>query len=232
MKQTNEQATVLTNRIHSMREAIPIFVRYPSPLSFLALTVMALAWRLSLGDWRIADGLTMLAVFAYWPLQEWFVHKYLLHLRPRKLFGLRIDPDFARRHRTHHRRPHDAPLIFLPLQALIILIPLIVAGFVYFMPRLQLAASGLLALFYVALQYEWIHFMVHTRIQPRYAFTRQLFRHHRLHHYRNEHHWYSFSLPAVDKLMGTSPELSEVPFSPTCRTLDYEHTPTPNRQAG
>lgn len=222
MQTTEKTGEVLTNRIHSIREAIPVFVRYPSPLSFLVLTAMALAWRLSLGDWTLADGLTMLVVLGYWPVQEWFVHKYLLHLRPRRLFGYRLDPDFARRHRAHHRQPHAPSLIFLPIQALIILIPLIVAGFVHFMPRLQLAASGLMALFYVALQYEWIHFMVHTRIQPKHTFTQQLFRHHRLHHYRNEHHWYCFSVPQVDKMMGTSPELSEVPFSPTCRTLNYE----------
>lgn len=49
---------------------------------------------------------------------------------------------------------------------------------------------------------------------------RVCFNNHRMHHFRNEHYWYSFTMPQVDIAFGTGLADQPVPRSPTCRSLD------------
>ena len=74
----------------------------------------------------------------------------------------------------------------------------------------------------MALLYEWVHFLTHTAYVARSSFYRKIWRNHRLHHFKNEHFWYSFVLPQVDEWMGTGPRVSKVETSSTCRTLGVE----------
>ena len=65
----------------------------------------------------------------------------------------------------------------------------------------------------MGLSYEWTHFLVHTRYEPKSRLARTIRRNHRLHHCRNEDYWLAFCLPTVDNLFGTSPQPSTVPFT-------------------
>ena len=38
-------------------------------------------------------------VLTYWPFQEWWMHRWLLHLGSIKIFGKTIEPHFAKTHR-------------------------------------------------------------------------------------------------------------------------------------
>ena len=82
------------------------------------------------------------------------------------------------------------------------------------------AITGVAVYFLLSLHYEWVHFLTHTRVRPRSAFYRRLWRNHRQHHFKNEHYWFGVTMLGGDRLLRTAPEVSAVPSSPTCRNLE------------
>lgn len=72
----------------------------------------------------------------------------------------------------------------------------------------------------LGLVYEWTHYLCHSSWRPRSAFYRELWKLHRLHHFKNENYWMGVTMHAGDRLMGTLPEVGDVETSPTCRNLD------------
>lgn len=205
----------------ALGEALRTFFRQASPQVLLALLGATLAARLALGAFSVADLVVVAAVVAWWPFQEWLLHRTLLHLRPFRLFGRRIDFAFARRHRAHHREPWRPELIFLPIWVHL-LAPLVALLFVLVLPTPGLACSAMAALVAMALLYEWVHFLVHSRFWPRRPWLQQLWRNHRLHHFKSERHWFGFTVASVDRLFGTAPDPRTIPTSGTCRTLGVE----------
>ena len=70
------------------------------------------------------------------------------------------------------------------------------------------------------LHYEWVHLLVHSGYRPTSRHYARLARHHLLHHFRNEHHWFGITLISGDRLMHTAPRHpGDVELSPTARTL-------------
>jgi sterol desaturase/sphingolipid hydroxylase (fatty acid hydroxylase superfamily) len=67
--------------------------------------------------------------------------------------------------------------------------------------------------------YEWCHFLIHTPYRPRSRYYRNIWRSHRLHHFKNENFWFGVSSDAADRVLGTSPDQVRVPKSETVRTL-------------
>ena len=204
----------------SLGAALHQFVRHPSPLILLAALLAAGSARLALGGWSALDGLPALGLLVYWPFQEWLIHVFLLHARPFHLLGRRFDLAVARKHRAHHADPETPALVFIPLGSYVLSLPLVAVLWWALTPRLELALTGATLHFLLALRYEWLHFLIHTRYRPRTAWFRRLWRNHRLHHFRNERHWYGVSLLGADRVLGTGGEESSVPFSPSCRTLE------------
>ena len=39
--------------------------------------------------------------------------------------------------------------------------------------------------------YEWCHYLIHTDYKPKTAVYRAIWRNHRLHHFKNEHYWFT-----------------------------------------
>ena len=70
------------------------------------------------------------------------------------------------------------------------------------------------------LHYEWVHLLIHTRHRCRTRYYAALERHHRLHHYRNEHFWLGVTARSGDRLFRTMPDRREVELSATARSLD------------
>lgn len=205
----------------TVREAVAAFFTYPSPIILAGLVIGSLILRGFFSPLGYSDILVALTPVLIWPFLEWFLHRYLLHLQPVRFLSTTIDFDFAKKHRTHHHQPWRPTFIFLPVYLHIVMAPLLTAGAFWLLPRPGLAASWMAALAAMALVYEWTHYIVHSRIRPRSRFAQRLFHNHRMHHFRNEHYWYSFTMPDVDVLFGTGPDDKAVPRSPTCRTLDY-----------
>lgn len=203
----------------TISEALPIFLRHGSPFVLLVSVVLAVTTRLSLGGWSAWDLVPALIVVAAWPIQEWLIHVFILHYKPVAIGGRTIDFRVPRKHREHHREPWNFEILFVPMHSYLYSLPLLVILWVGFMPTARLASTAIAVHLVLALHYEWIHFLIHTRVQPRLTYYRRLWRNHRLHHFKNEHYWYGVTRLEGDRLFRTAPGGSEVPLSPTCRTL-------------
>jgi hypothetical protein len=206
----------------TLGEAVRYFFRHASPRCLALLVLVSAAARSIVGDWSVWDAVVVAVIAAYWPIQEWLIHVFLLHYEPITLFGKSLDFEVPRSHRAHHRDPWNTEILFIPLQgfvtSLLVLVPLTFG----LLPTTGLALTALGFYFLMSMRYEWIHFLVHTRYPPRSRHYRRLWRNHRLHHCKNEHYWYGVSMLGGDSIFGTSPRPGDVPTSPTCRALGAE----------
>jgi len=204
------------------REAARIFFEYGSPRLMGMVAPAALIARIAVGRFSWADLVVVGSILAIEPFAEWLLHVFLLHLRPRTVAGLRIDPLFAKRHRMHHRDPRNIPLVFVPLPVLagFFVVLAAVSGFAFGDHRLGLTAFATMTTF--LLGYEWSHYLIHSPYVPRRAAFRAVWRAHTLHHYKNEQYWFGVTNPVADYVLRTHPAKDAVPTSPTARTLGVD----------
>jgi hypothetical protein len=158
------------------------------------------------------------AVFAVQPFVEWTTHVWILHAKPRRLFGRQIDLYVAAKHRRHHADPRNLEILAMPVPGLITF-SLVVTGVALLMgnvaDRLTLGVTAAVFM----LGYEWVHFLIHTDYKPKTAAYRKLYQGHRLHHFRNENYWFGVSRRFGDQVLGTNPSKEDVPLSPTVKAL-------------
>jgi len=205
----------------TLREAIPIFLHHGSPRILITCLGIALALRIGVGAWSAWDFAPLAGLLLYWPIQEWGIHVFILHARPTRLLGRAIDFRVPRKHRAHHRDPWRLDLLFIPIHSFVYLIPLLIGIWFAVTPTTPLALTGIAAHFALALHYEWVHYLVHTRVQPRHAYYQRLRKSHRRHHFKNEKYWFGVTMLAGDKVLRTAPPLATVPTSPTARSLEH-----------
>jgi hypothetical protein len=206
-------------QIETLGTCFAVFRSYRSPQIIAAALLVAWAARLTLGGWRWGDLLIMAIIAALLPFIEWFTHVVLLHWKPKKVFGVTLDPLAAREHRKHHLDPREVKLIFIPLP---VLIPNLIVGAVLFLslaPTTRQGLSGIVMSFSLLMLYEWTHYLIHSRYRPKSRLYRYVWRAHRLHHYRNERYWFGVTVHLADHLFGTFPEKNAVPVSRTARSL-------------
>ncbi|RDI65604.1 sterol desaturase family protein [Nocardia pseudobrasiliensis] len=204
----------------SLGGAFAVFARRPSPWSIAALLAGALTARLVVGDWQPTDALVPVLMLALFPFAEWVIHVCVLHWRPRRLGPVTIDSLLARKHREHHADPRDVPLVFIPWQTLLWLLPaLVLIGLLAF-PRPGLGLTFLVVLGVLGLNYEWTHYLIHTDYQPRSRLFKAVRRNHRLHHFKNEHFWFTVTTSGTaDRFLRTCPDPAGVTASPTVKAL-------------
>lgn len=204
----------------SLGSAFSSFLRAPSPWMISSFLVAAVTARVVVGGgswWELAIPVTLLALF---PVIEWVIHVCILHWRPRRVAGVEVDSLLARKHREHHADPRQIPLVFIPWPALCWLLPAYVVVAWLAMPTTASALSLLVSVYGIKLGYEWTHYLVHSDYRPRSAWYRSVWRNHRLHHYKNEHYWFTVtSAGTADRLFGTYPDPATVETSPTVRNL-------------
>jgi hypothetical protein len=203
----------------SLAQAAANFLRYPTARIIGPVAVVATVARLIVGGWGWWDLAIPAIILALEPFTEWTTHVFLLHFRPRRVLGVRIDPLAARKHRAHHADPRNIALVFIPLQILVVSLAVAVAGFWLLLPTPQLAFTTMATSFWMLLTYEWTHYLIHSPYRPRTRFYRYVWRAHRLHHFRNERYWFGVTVHVADHLLRTFPEKDSVPVSPTARTL-------------
>ncbi|MCE7004355.1 sterol desaturase family protein [Kibdelosporangium philippinense] len=204
----------------SLTEAARVFWRYPSPWMITAVLIGAAIARISLGGWRLVDALVPAIMLAVFPLFEWIVHVVILHWRPRRLGSVTIDSLLARKHREHHADPRDVPLIFIPWQTLLWLLPGVIAIGLLAFPSTATGLTFLTFLGLLGIGYEWTHYLIHSDYKPRTALFRAVWRNHRLHHFKNEHYWFTVTTSGTaDRVLGTYPNPGDVPSSPTAKAL-------------
>jgi hypothetical protein len=211
-------------RTSTLRSSFAVFLGQPTPRIILALAVASGVARAFAGPAVWWDVALVAATVVYWPFQEWVLHRWVLHIRPFRVAGRTIDLTFARRHREHHENPSEFGLVFLPWH-----IPLL-AWLVFFvlltllLPASALRWTALTAVSFAALVYEWVHHMAHCDYRPRSRWMRRVWQNHRMHHYRNEQHWFAFTVPHIDEWFGTGGDAQTVETSETVRTLGVDQT--------
>ncbi|MEU8079191.1 sterol desaturase family protein [Catellatospora citrea] len=213
-------ATGPTRTAVTLHQTFRRFWHHPSPWMILAVLTAALAWRVAEGGWTLADLRAPALLVAAFPALEWVVHVFVLHWRPRKVAGLTVDTELARDHRRHHADPRDIPLVFIPWRSLAVVIAVYSTGALLAFPRLGEALTFILAVAAVGLLYEWTHYTIHSDYRPRGRLYRAVWRNHRLHHYKNEHYWFTVTTAGTaDRLLRTYPDPATVPTSATARNL-------------
>ncbi|RDI42478.1 sterol desaturase family protein [Nocardia mexicana] len=204
----------------SLRDAFAVFVRKPSPWIIAGLLAAALAGRFATGDWQPTDALVPVVMLALFPLAEWVIHVCVLHWRPRTIGRVTFDSLLARKHREHHADPRIADLVFIPWQTFLWLLPVLVAIAALAFPRIGLGLTFLVVIGALGLAYEWTHHLIHTDYKPRTRIFKAVWRNHRLHHFKNEHYWFTVtSSGTADRLLGTYPDPAAITNSPTVKSL-------------
>jgi len=203
---------------HAWRE----FRANRSPKIILFAILAALALRLVLGDFTYWDAVALVAMIAVYPFGEWAIHVYLLHAKPFRFRGRRVELPSSAAHREHHERPNYRGLIQLaPLEAaalLLLAVPAVLAIFSLVLPLPALVTAAFTGYVLIGV-YEWTHFLIHTAYRPRSATYKAIWRNHRLHHFKNEHYWHGITNTVADHVLHTAPDQKDVPRSRTARTL-------------
>lgn len=194
------------------------FSRHTSPRVLMALAPAAVAGRLAYGPLALEDGLVALAIVLVWPALEWLIHVFVLHFRPMQIGGRVWDPKVSAKHRAHHVDPWQADLIFIPVHTYLLTIPAMLGLWLGVFP-LGLGLTGLACTLLMSLHYEWVHHLLHTRYVPKTARYHAMWRHHRLHHMKNEQYWFGVTTRIADRALATDGTPDSVPTSQTCRTL-------------
>lgn len=159
------EGTPVPSTLHG---AVTTFARHPTTVVILGGIASVLVLRLrtqgaALGAW---DAATVAAVATFWVLQEWAIHKYLLHA-PFEWVGSKIHVD-------HHQQPYH----HVSIDSLAIVVPFMVVAAGVFYTVLDgdvLWLTATAAYYAMGLSYEWVHFLVHTRYVPRCEECKRVF---------------------------------------------------------
>jgi hypothetical protein len=205
-----------TRKITDLRTAGREFARHRSPQLLLAELPIAVVARSLWGGVGWIDLAIVMAILATQPFTEWLIHVYVLHVRPRGPVTRTLDWGAGRSHRLHHKDPDDLSWQFIHPAA-------VLTGFAINIVLLAVSrytatyAVGAIAM---TLVYEWTHYLIHTDVRPRNGLYKRLWRHHRLHHFRNENYWFGVTNRFGDRVLGTMPDKNDVEVSPTARTAN------------
>ena len=206
----------------TLAQAARVFAGYGSPRIMAVIATATLIARIVVGRWSYGDIAVAGGILIVEPFLEWLIHVYGLHAKPATVFGRKLDPLYARRHRMHHRDPRSVPLIFVPLPVLFGFLIALGAIAYFAFPPLELKLTAYATMTTFLLGYEWTHFLIHSQHVPRSTIFRAIWRNHILHHYKNEQYWFGVTNPIADYALRTSPAKEAVPSSPTARTLGVD----------
>jgi hypothetical protein len=204
----------------SMGRVFVEFWRHPSPYILSSYLLIAVVGRIVAGPGELWELLIPVGLVAIMPVMEWLIHVCILHWKPRRIAGIRIDPLLSRKHRAHHRDPRAIPLVFIPWQVEIGIGPSLALLAWLTTPTWSAMFTLMVAVIALLSAYEWTHYLLHSDYRPRSRWYRAVWRNHRLHHYKSEHYWFTVTTAGTaDRLFGTNPDPSTVPTSPTVRKL-------------
>src|SRR4029077_8864163 len=102
-----------SREVTSLGRARREFLRKESPWAIGAGIVVLAVIRILVGDPSWRDAVAVAAMVAVYPFGEWAIHVYLLHAKPIRIRGRKIDTMAARAHRAHHSEPNDLDMVLL-----------------------------------------------------------------------------------------------------------------------
>ena len=204
----NKVATIVVEQEErvptTFAEAFQVFLlgSYNGPRMVIMLLFSIAIWRSTLAQaTSLVDAIVVMAMVVYWCFQEHVLHGRVLHSE--------IDWYGKEIHETHHAKPYHHVSID-PAWLMLTWMGVVHVGLRCLLP-LPLALSATLGYASSGLWYEFLHFIVHTRVRFRKGSYLQTMKdHHARHHLIDHNYWLGFSLPAVDDLFGTNPSVAEV----------------------
>lgn len=199
--------------------ALKLFWSHPSSLLIAGFVLLFGGWRIALGAFSWIDAAIALAILAYFPVNEWLIHVFMLHFKPRKLFGRTVDFYLPKTHRRHHADPWNLKWVFIPRHVHLLVAPTIGLLLWTLWPWKEWVLSGVTVYLLLGLHYEWVHFLAHIPWCPENTYYQRRVREHRCHHFRNENYWWGVSMGLGDRLFGTAPKAEDVPRSGTTHTV-------------
>ncbi len=145
----------------TLRQAAGRFLGHLCPKLLLAGATTWWLIRVALGNWSWHDVVITAGLVLTWPLMEWLTHYWLLHRGAIKVFGREFEPIFVYTHRVHHRNPWNPELgLAVPyVIAIYVLGPPLPWSLVVPFPQAMTGAAVVTSLL---LNYEWVHFLIHT----------------------------------------------------------------------
>ncbi|QDT02999.1 Fatty acid hydroxylase superfamily protein [Rubripirellula lacrimiformis] len=210
----------------SLAAAAKGMFRFWGPRVLVVTCAISLIARIVVGQSGWQDLAVVASVIVMWPIQEWLIHAWLEHRPPIQIGNRKMELLITKTHRAHHRNPWD-PKYGLTTTYFVIgflgCVPLL-WSIPYQIGWLPLGAvmSGNLITFLLILNYEWIHYLIHTSYVPKGRLYRRLWRNHRLHHFQNENFWYGLTMLGGDRLLGTQPTKSLAGRSDTVMNLGVD----------
>lgn len=226
----------LTNQREELKQLGPAwreFMHHFSGWAGLTAVGVALLLRIAAGPIGPVDlVMAVVVLLLAQPFVEWFIHRYLLHLKPFTLGGRTIDIYTAKAHRRHHKDPsslertllHKGEILGSMFLIAITAAPLFagVALLITGGDPLALYLSALLVSYIGLYRYEWTHFLIHTPYVPKTRLYRSIWRSHRLHHFKHEDYWMGVTGNLGDRALGTYPDQRTIKKSPTARSLGVD----------
>jgi hypothetical protein len=185
--------------------AVRLFASHSSTQLIAAAVLLAAGTRLWLGHFGWIDAVVALGVLAYFPVNEWLIHVFVLHYKPVKLFGRTVDFYLPVTHRRHHAEPWNLEWIFIPRHVHAMVFPLIALIVLFAGAWRGPVLSGMTMYLLLGLHYEWSHYLAHIPWCPNISYYKNRVREHRWHHFRNENYWWGVSMGLGDRIFGTAP---------------------------
>jgi 4-hydroxysphinganine ceramide fatty acyl 2-hydroxylase len=170
---------------------------------WMALACLGWGYLFSTGTWWDFRWLVLLVLLLS-PLNEYFIHRYLLHFpRPpagSNKRGLRWAMDEI--HYKHHEDPKAVRYVFA--EGWLIAVGVVLDACLGYL--LTWTWQGTLTFLCTNLAYyllyEWTHWLAHSDYTPRNPYSRYMKKYHVWHHYKHEDLWYGITSPWGDFLFG------------------------------
>lgn len=215
------------DQLSTRREIWRFFATCASARVLAAVATFLLAARVVVGNFGRGDAIAVVVTVAITGTVEWIIHRHLLHA-PLDSWATRTLGTGTGHHQHHLDPPAIEWLLLRGVDAGVFVTAFGVVTAAWAVPLMWLTGSsvvgGFLTAWFLAavglVHYEFVHLMQHTRYRPRSRHYRRLDRHHRLHHFRNEHYWLGITSMSGDRLLRTDPTKGDVPLSDTARRLD------------
>ena len=145
-----------------------------------------------------AIGTVFLLGLLFWSFGEYVLHRWLFHF-------INDTPWVQKFHHAvhghHHEHPRDHKRLFMPPVPASILI-LIIFSFFYLFIR-SYAWAFMPGFEFGYLLYSFMHYSMHTRKAP--PMLKNLWLHHAIHHYQDQHAAFGVSSMFWDRIFGTMP---------------------------
>ena len=150
----------------------------------------------SLSSITVMDGLVFILAMVFWWIQEYFIHQKLLH------------SNFDWIGKTIHEQHHTQSYFHISIDPPTLMVPWLLV--IYFILQLwlpyPLSLSAMIGYALAGMGYEWIHYLVHTKVPLKHNGYLETIRNlHIRHHLVSHENYFSFSMPFIDDIMQTNP---------------------------